>query len=114
MHSKKILIPLPVVVLIFSCQHQNISNSTVWDQQDDQEIMVSIAKDDSLQCPEEIHISNLQQLTFGGNNAETYWSKIPLTKILMLSPDGKHLVFSSNRNNNGTRDTNLFVADWIE
>ncbi|MCC6818027.1 MAG: PD40 domain-containing protein [Bacteroidia bacterium] len=32
----------------------------------------------------------------------------------MFSPDGKKLVFSSNRNNGGTRDTNLFIADWIE
>ncbi len=32
----------------------------------------------------------------------------------MFSYDGKKLVFSSNRNNNGTRDTNLFVADWVE
>lgn len=30
----------------------------------------------------------------------------------MFSPDGKKLVFSSNRNNNGTRDTNVFIADW--
>ncbi len=30
----------------------------------------------------------------------------------MFSPDGKHLIFSSNRNNNGTHDTNLFIADW--
>ena len=28
--------------------------------------------------------------------------------------DGKKLVFSSNRNNGGTRDTNLFIADWVE
>jgi Tol biopolymer transport system component len=32
----------------------------------------------------------------------------------MFSPDGKKLVFSSNRNNGGTRDTNLFIADWSE
>ncbi len=32
----------------------------------------------------------------------------------MFSPDGRKLVFSSNRNNNGTRDTNLFIADWVE
>lgn len=32
----------------------------------------------------------------------------------MFSPDGKKLVFSSNRNNGGTRDTNLFIADWVE
>jgi Tol biopolymer transport system component len=30
----------------------------------------------------------------------------------MFSPDGKKLIFSSNRNNGGTRDTNLFVAEW--
>jgi TolB protein len=30
----------------------------------------------------------------------------------MFSPDGKKLIFSSNRFNGGTRDTNLFIADW--
>lgn len=29
-----------------------------------------------------------------------------------FSPDGKKILFSSNRNNGGTRDTNVFVADW--
>ena len=32
----------------------------------------------------------------------------------MFSPDGKKIIFSSNRNNGGTRDTNLFMADWVE
>lgn len=32
----------------------------------------------------------------------------------MFSPDGKKIIFASNRNNGGTRDTNLFVADWVE
>ena len=32
----------------------------------------------------------------------------------MFSRDGKKLVFSSNRNNGGTRDTNVFIADWSE
>jgi Tol biopolymer transport system component len=32
----------------------------------------------------------------------------------MFSPDGTKLVFSSNRNNGGTRDTNLFIADWVD
>lgn len=32
----------------------------------------------------------------------------------MFSPDGKHLIFSSNRLNGGTRDTNLFLAEWVE
>ncbi len=32
----------------------------------------------------------------------------------MFSPDGKKILFSSNRNNGGTRDTNIFIADWAE
>lgn len=32
----------------------------------------------------------------------------------MFSPDGKKVIFSSNRNNGGTRDTNVFIADWAE
>jgi TolB protein len=32
----------------------------------------------------------------------------------MFSPDGKKIVFCSNRNNEGTRDTNIFIADWVE
>jgi Tol biopolymer transport system component len=32
----------------------------------------------------------------------------------MFSYDGKKLIFSSNRNNGGTRDTNLFIADWVD
>jgi hypothetical protein len=32
----------------------------------------------------------------------------------MFSLDGKKIVFCSNRNNGGTRDTNIFIADWVE
>jgi TolB protein len=32
----------------------------------------------------------------------------------MFSPDGRRIVFCSNRNNGGTRDTNIFIADWVE
>lgn len=33
----------------------------------------------------------------------------------MFSPDGKQIVWSSNRNQKpGTRDTNVFIADWVE
>lgn len=32
----------------------------------------------------------------------------------MFSPNGKKIIFSSNRNNGGTRDTNIFIADWEE
>jgi TolB protein len=32
----------------------------------------------------------------------------------MFSPDGKSLVFASNRNGKAKGETNLFVADWVE
>lgn len=32
----------------------------------------------------------------------------------MISYDGKKIIFSSNRNNGGTRDTNIFIADWVD
>lgn len=48
--------------------------------------------------------TGLEQITF-----ESKFNAFP-----MFSPDGKKLVFSSNRNNGGTRDTNLFIADWID
>ena len=32
----------------------------------------------------------------------------------MFSPDGKKIAWSSNRDNGGTRDTNVFVADWVD
>lgn len=31
----------------------------------------------------------------------------------MFTPDGRKMVFCSNRNNGGTRDTNIFIADWV-
>ena len=48
--------------------------------------------------------TGLEQITY-----ESYFNAFP-----MFSFDGKKLVFSSNRNNKGTRDTNVFIADWVE
>ncbi len=42
---------------------------------------------DSLRFAGEVHLRNIRQLTFGGNNAEAYWS-----------PDGVELTFQSNWN----------------
>jgi Tol biopolymer transport system component len=32
----------------------------------------------------------------------------------MFSPEGKKLVFASNRNDKVQGDTNVFIADWVE
>jgi Tol biopolymer transport system component len=31
----------------------------------------------------------------------------------MFSPDGKKIMFSSNRNNGGGQGINIFIADWV-
>ncbi len=57
---------------------------------------------------------NLFMININGSGLE----KITYDKIFdafpMFSYDGKKLIFSSNRNNGGTRNTNLFIADWID
>lgn len=49
-----------------------------------------------------------------GTGLEQITNQSVFNAFPMFSPDGKKLIFSSNRNNGGTRDTNLFIADWIE
>jgi Tol biopolymer transport system component len=46
----------------------------------------------------------LEQVTFDG----------AFDSFPMFSPDGSMIAFSSNRNNGRTRNTNLFVADWVD
>ena len=57
---------------------------------------------------------NLFMINVDGSGLEQISFDKVFDAFPMFSPDGKKLVFSSNRNNNGTRDTNLFVADWVE
>lgn len=46
----------------------------------------------------ETHLRNIRQLTFGGQNAEAYWS-----------PDGKHLIFQSRQK--GYPDEQIFTMN---
>jgi TolB protein len=49
-----------------------------------------------------------------GTGLEQITSESIFNSFPMFSPDGKKLAFSSNRNNGQTRDTNVFVADWVD
>jgi Tol biopolymer transport system component len=48
--------------------------------------------------------TNLKQITW-----ESEFNAFP-----MFSPDGKKLVWSSNRQQNAAKETNVFIADWID
>jgi TolB protein len=56
----------------------------------------------------------LYTINIDGTGLERITNESLFNAFPMFSPDGKKLVFSSNRNNHGTRDTNLFIADWVE
>ena len=58
----------------------------------------SIAQDGPAPDPREVHLANVRQLTFGGENAEAYWSA-----------DGKRLIFQSKRDRLGCDQ--IFVMD---
>ncbi|MEI8137583.1 MAG: hypothetical protein WCH21_09700 [Bacteroidota bacterium] len=49
-----------------------------------------------------------------GTGLEQITNQSVFNAFPMFSPNGKKLIFSSNRNNGGTRDTNLFIADWVD
>ncbi len=56
---------------------------------------------DSLRMDGEVHLRNVKQLTFGGNNAEAYWSR-----------DDEHLVFQSDWDRiNGQGCDQIYVMD---
>jgi TolB protein len=60
---------------------------------------LSISTLDSLKYPQEQHLNNLRQLTFGGDNAEAYWSF-----------DNTKLVFQSNFQEWGAKCDQIFFT----
>ena len=57
---------------------------------------------------------NLFMINVDGSGLEQITFDKTFDSFPMFSFDGTKLVFASNRNNGGNRDTNLFIADWVE
>ncbi len=56
----------------------------------------------------------LYMINTDGTNLQKITTESNFNAFPMFSYDGKKLIFSSNRDNGGTRDTNLFIADWVD
>ncbi len=57
---------------------------------------------------------NLYTINEDGSNLTKISRDKGFDAFPLFSPDGKKIIFCSNRNNGGTRDTNIFIADWVE
>jgi TolB protein len=57
---------------------------------------------------------NMYTLKADGTGLEKISNGQAFDAFPMFNRTGKKLVFCSNRNNGGTRDTNIFVADWVK
>lgn len=57
---------------------------------------------------------NLYIVNVDGSGLERISNDNGFDAFPMFSPDGKRLIFSSNRNNGGSRDTNVFICDWVD
>ncbi len=56
---------------------------------------------------------NMYLTNLDGSNMQKISRDKGFDAFPMFSNDGKKFVFCSNRNNGGTRDTNIFIADWV-
>ena len=57
---------------------------------------------------------NLYLIDIDGKNLERVTHGETFDAFPVFSNNGKFLAFSSNRNNGGNRDTNLFIAEWVD
>ena len=79
---KHFLAIISVVLFIVSCKQEKTTTEPVKNETE------KTKENTALIYPEEVHFKSLRQVTFGGDNAEAYWSF-----------DDKQLVFQSNNKN---------------
>ncbi len=57
---------------------------------------------------------NIFMINIDGTGLEQVTFDSQFDSFVMFSPNGKKVAFSSNRHNGRTRDTNVFIADWVD
>ena len=92
----KYIYSLLFLALFFSCKNEKAEIKK-------QNEVVEAAEADSLIFPEEKHFKSLRQVTFGGDNAEAYWSF-----------DDKQIIFQSNNTKWGLECDQMFLMNADE
>jgi TolB protein len=98
---KKMLYTLALSFFIISCGEKKETEKELTDNNNTEiptEKLVMEWDSDSLIYPEEKHFKNIKQVTFGGDNAEAYWSF-----------DDSKLVFQSNYEDWGVECDQMFM-----
>lgn len=88
---------LLAITLLLSCKNDKSEKTQMTSEADVN------ASADSLIYPEEKHFKSIRQITFGGDNAEAYWSF-----------DDKQLIFQSNYKNWGVECDQMFLMNADE
>ena len=93
----KFIVTIALALLLIGCKTQQTTQTQV---KKTIEPVYTNAEGKSLIFPEEKHFKSLRQLTFGGDNAEAYWSF-----------DDQQIVFQSNHNKWGVECDQMFLMD---
>ncbi len=94
-------IPIILLVLfVFSCKENKKDHTTV---DGDTETIAGETINTTLIYPEEVHFKSIQQVTYGGDNAEAYWSF-----------DDKQIIFQSNNKEWGLECDQMFLMNAEE
>jgi Tol biopolymer transport system component len=101
----RILFALLFVSVLASCKNdaKQITSETLntnTSAPKEREALIDIETKDTLIYPEEGHFKNIRQVTYGGDNAEAYWSF-----------DDKQLVFQSNYKEWGVECDQMFLMN---
>jgi Tol biopolymer transport system component len=94
---KKLILFAIVLCVMVSCKTEDKKNTIK------NSATELTAGKDSLIYPEEVHFKSIRQVTFGGDNAEAYWSF-----------DDKQLIFQSNNKNWGVGCDQMFLMNFDE
>ena len=103
----RLLASLFVLCVLFSCKDKSTTEDTPTLEKEisniKKQVIIDMVANDSLIFPEEKHFKAIKQVTFGGDNAEAYWSF-----------DDKQIVFQSNYKEWGMECDQMFLMNVNE